>query len=45
MRFDYFTIKNVLARLKRLEHDQWTEFNEFRRSVIAAMMKNVGYKP
>jgi len=45
LRFDYFTIKNVPARLKRLKHDPWAEFSELRQSVTAAMMKNVGYKP
>jgi bifunctional non-homologous end joining protein LigD len=45
VRFDYFTIKNVPARLKRLKHDPWEEFSELRQSVTAAMMKNAGYKP
>ena len=44
VRFDYFSIKNVPARLKRLKHDPWAEFSELRQSVTAAMMKNVGYK-
>jgi bifunctional non-homologous end joining protein LigD len=45
VRFDYFTIKNVPARLKRLKHDPWAELSELRQSVTTAMMKNVGYKP
>jgi bifunctional non-homologous end joining protein LigD len=45
VRFDYFTVKNVPARLKRLKHDPWAELSELRQSVTAAMMKNVGYKP
>jgi len=44
VRFDYFTIKNVPARLRRLKHEPWAEFSELRQSVTAAMMKNVGYK-
>jgi bifunctional non-homologous end joining protein LigD len=44
VRFDYFTIKNVPARLKHLKHDPWAEFSERRQSVTAGMMKNVGYK-
>jgi len=45
VRFDYFTIKNVPARLNRLKHDPWEEFSELRQTVTAAMMKNAGYKP
>jgi bifunctional non-homologous end joining protein LigD len=44
LRFDYFNIKNVPARLKRLKREPWAEFLKTRQSITRTMMETVGYK-
>lgn len=43
VRFDYFNVKNVPARLKRLKREPWAEFMQIRQSITKEMMKRVGY--
>ena len=42
VRFDYFNVKNVPARLARLREDPWKAFASTRRAVTAAMFRQVG---
>lgn len=44
VRFDYFNVKNVPERLKRLKHDPWGAFMTTRQSITKEMMEMVGYK-
>ena len=44
VRFDYFHIGNVPARLERMKSDPWAGFFDVRQSVSAGMMKKVGFK-
>jgi len=44
LRFDYFNIKNVPARLKRLKREPWAEFLKTRQAITRTMMETVGYK-
>jgi bifunctional non-homologous end joining protein LigD len=43
LRFDHFNVKNIAARLKRLQRDPWAEIRKTRQTVTKAIMKNVGY--
>jgi bifunctional non-homologous end joining protein LigD len=43
VRFGYFNVNNVPARLKRLKKDPWADFFTIEQSVTTAMMKRVGY--
>jgi bifunctional non-homologous end joining protein LigD len=43
VRFDYFNVLNVPARLKKLKADPWKEFFKVRQSVTRTIMKKVGY--
>jgi bifunctional non-homologous end joining protein LigD len=43
VRFDYFNVKNVPARLKRLKREPWGEFIKTRQSIPKTMMETVGY--
>jgi bifunctional non-homologous end joining protein LigD len=42
VRFDYFNVKTVPARLKKLREDPWRDFESTRQTVTAAMFKQVG---
>ena len=44
VRYDYFNVKNVPDRLKRLKRDPWKEFMSLRQSVTKTMMKKLGYR-
>jgi len=44
VRFDYFNVKNVPSRLKRLKREPWEEFMKTRQSITKTMMEMVGYK-
>ncbi len=44
VRFDYFNVKNVPARLSRLKTDPWDGFAAAGTTVTAAMFKQVGAK-
>ena len=43
IRFDYFNVRNVPARLKRLKTDPWADFFSIRQSLTKPMMKKIGY--
>jgi bifunctional non-homologous end joining protein LigD len=43
IRFDYFNVRNVPARLKRLKRDPWSDFFSIRQSLTRPMMKKIGY--
>ena len=43
VRYDYFNVKNVPARLKRLKRDPWNDFMTLRQSISKKMMNKVGY--
>jgi bifunctional non-homologous end joining protein LigD len=45
VRHDYFNIRNVPSRLKRLKRDPWHGFLSLRQTVTKAMMETVGYVP
>jgi bifunctional non-homologous end joining protein LigD len=45
VRFSYFNVGNVRARLGRLKRDPWAAFFDVRQSVAKSMMKRVGYTP
>jgi bifunctional non-homologous end joining protein LigD len=45
VRFSYFNVANVPARLGRLKRDPWAAFATVRQSVTKPMMKRVGYTP
>ncbi len=42
LRFDYFNVKTVPARLRKLQADPWQEFDASRKTVTAAMLKQLG---
>jgi bifunctional non-homologous end joining protein LigD len=44
IRFDYFNIKTVPARLQRLRRDPWEGFFEARQTISAKMMDKVGFE-
>ncbi|MGH9960791.1 MAG: thermonuclease family protein [Pyrinomonadaceae bacterium] len=41
MRFDYFNIQNIPARLDRLKKDPWWKYREASRPITAKIMKMV----
>jgi len=41
VRFDWFNVKNVPARLARLKSDPWAQFLEVRQSITRTMIKRV----
>ena len=43
IRFDYFNVRNVPARLKRLKADPWADFFSLRQALTKPMMKKIGY--
>ncbi len=45
VRFGYFNVGNVPARLGRLKRDPWAAFFEVRQSIAKPMMKRIGYTP
>lgn len=45
VRFDYFNVRNVPARLARLRQDPWAGIGTARQSVTRAMFKRVRYSP
>jgi bifunctional non-homologous end joining protein LigD len=45
VRFSYFNVGNVPARLGRLKRDPWAAFFDVRQSVTKPTMKRVGYTP
>ena len=44
VRFDYFNVRTVPARLKRLKNDPWAEFFTVKQHVTAPMLEIAGYK-
>jgi len=42
IRRDYFNIRNVPERLKKMKKDPWADFFDVKQSVTKAMMKKVG---
>jgi bifunctional non-homologous end joining protein LigD len=45
VRFDYFNLRTVQARLEKRKKDPWREFFAVRQSVSKAMFGRVGYRP
>jgi bifunctional non-homologous end joining protein LigD len=45
VRHDYFNVKNVPSRLKRLKRDPWHDFLSLRQTITKAMMETVGFAP
>jgi bifunctional non-homologous end joining protein LigD len=45
VRFDYFNVRNIPERLKRLRKDPWSGHETSGRVVTVEMMKIVGYRP
>ncbi len=44
VRGDTYTVRNLPARLERLESDPWASFSKVRQSITAAMRKAIGMK-
>jgi bifunctional non-homologous end joining protein LigD len=42
VRRDYFNVKNVPERLRKLKKDPWAEFFDVKQTVTKAMLKRVG---
>jgi bifunctional non-homologous end joining protein LigD len=42
VRHDYFNLKNVSDRLKKMKKDPWADFFDVKQSITKAMMKKVG---
>ena len=45
VRFDYFNVANIPARVAGLKYDPWAPFFDVRQSLTAAMIKRVGAVP
>ena len=44
VRFDFFNVSNIPARLKRLRKDPWEAFYTIRQTATKAMFEHVGYR-
>ena len=42
IRFDYFNVRNIQARLDRMSEDPWASFDKTSHAVTNAMFKRIG---